>query len=214
MSSNYPRDQFDRVPEYNTRVGAHHAHGWAQSAAIMPTGGKLRWVVIVAVLTLIVGAFAFMVSPQRSGDAVAGGETNSTQSTESAQPTESAESAQPTEASESAQPTESETPSPSSTIDEADVLYGQQVGVYNAANIGGIAGAGQSALADAGFSSVVTNNWTRPAATSTVYYASEAYRATAEKVAEALQIDQVLQTANIPNRVTAVMGADDTLGVQ
>lgn len=48
---------------------------------------------------------------------------------------------------------------------------------------------------------------------SAVYYMSEAYRTTAEKAAEVLNIDEVLQTSNIPNRVTVVLGSDDTLGL-
>ena len=48
--TNYPRDEFDRVPEFNTRVGSHHAHGWAQSATSKSTEGKLLWVVLAAVV--------------------------------------------------------------------------------------------------------------------------------------------------------------------
>lgn len=202
--TNYPRDEFDRVPEFNTRVGSHHANGWAQSAASTRTGGKLRWVVIAAVLVVLVGAFAYFFGPGGLKPIV--GSVPNTTATGTAAPSEDA-TASPSE-------TESATPSASSTIDDDDVLFGQLIGVYNGASIAGIASAGQEALADAGFTNITASNWTRPAETSTVYYTSEAYRTTAEKAAEALNIDEVLQTQNIPNRVTVVMGADDTLEVR
>ncbi|PRB68567.1 LytR C-terminal domain-containing protein [Arthrobacter sp. MYb213] len=196
--TNYPRDEFDRVPEFSTRVGSHHAHGWAQSAAAKGKDSKLRWVVLSAIAVLLIGGVGFFYGPSVA-DRLSGSE--STQNTEA--------TGNETSQSPSAEPTESATPS--STIDDADVLYGQLIGVYNGANIAGTAGAGEELLTEADFTNIVTDNWTRDAETSTVYYMSEAYRTTAEKAAEVLGIDQVLQTQNIPNRVTVVLGADDTL---
>ena len=196
--TNYPRDEFDRVPEFSTRVGSHHAHGWAQSAAAKGKDSKLRWVVLSAIAVLLIGGVGFFYGPSVA-DRLSGSEP--TQNTEA--------TANETSPSPSAEPSESATPS--STIDDADVLYGQLIGVYNGANIAGAAGAGEEILAEAEFTNIVTDNWTRDAETSTVYYMSEAYRTTAEKAAEVLGIDEVLQTQNIPNRVTVVLGADDTL---
>ncbi|MFK0085295.1 LytR C-terminal domain-containing protein [Glutamicibacter sp. NPDC090743] len=198
--TNYPRDEFDRVPEFSTRVGSHHAHGWAQSAASKSTGGKLRWVVLTAVLVLVIGALSFIFGPQLKETLATstGSDTSQTQEV----------TAEP-----SVEPTPSESASPTSTIDDEDVLYGQLIGVYNAASVAGLANEGEDAMAEAGFTSIVADNWTRPAEVSTVYYMSESYRTTAEKAAEILNIDEVLQTSNIPNRVTVVMGSDDTLGL-
>lgn len=194
--TNYPRDEFDRVPEFNTRVGSHHAHGWAQSATSKSTGGKLLWVVLAAVIVLIVGVASFIFGPQLK-DGVAG--------------SSSSESSQPAQETESAQPSASESASPSSTIDDDEVLFDQRMGVYNGASLAGVAKAGKDAVTEVGFTNVVTDNWTKPAETSTVYYMSEADRTTAQKAAEALNIDEVLQTENIPNRVTVVLGSDDPL---
>ncbi|MCS3492238.1 MULTISPECIES: LytR C-terminal domain-containing protein [Micrococcaceae] len=198
--TNYPRDEFDRVPEFSTRVGSHHAHGWAQSAASKSTGGKLRWVVLTAVLVLVIGALSFIFGPQLKETLATstGSDTSQTQEV----------TAEP-----SVEPTPSESASPTSTIDDEDVLYGQLIGVYNAASVAGLANEGEDAMAEAGFTSIVADNWTRPAEVSTVYYMSESYRTTAEKAAEILNIDEVLQTSNIPNRVTVVLGSDDTLGL-
>lgn len=200
--TNYPRDEFDRVPEFNTRVGSHHAHGWAQSAASKSTGGKLLWVVLTAVIVLAIGVASFIFGPQLK-DSLAG--PSSDESLQSQGGGESADSSQEASPSESA--------SPSSTIDEADVLFGQKIGVYNGANVAGVAGAGQEAMAEAGFTNIVADNWSKPADVSAVYYMSEAYRTTAEKAAEVLNIDEVLQTSNIPDRVTVVLGTDDPLGL-
>ena len=198
--TNYPRDEFDRVPEFSTRVGSHHAHGWAQSAASKSTGGKLRWVVLTAVLVLVIGSLSFIFGPQLKETLATstGSDTSQTQEV----------TAEP-----SVEPTPSESASPTSTIDDEDVLYGQLIGVYNAASVAGLANEGEDAMAEAGFTSIVADNWTRPAEVSTVYYMSESYRTTAEKAAEILNIDEVLQTSNIPNRVTVVLGSDDTLGL-
>ncbi|ALG28112.1 hypothetical protein AOZ07_03275 [Glutamicibacter halophytocola] len=200
--TNYPRDEFDRVPEFNTRVGSHHAHGWAQSAASKSTGGKLLWVVLTAVIVLAIGVASFIFGPQLK-DSLAG--PSSDESLQSQGGGESADSSQEASPSESA--------SPSSTIDEADVLFGQKIGVYNGANVAGVAGAGEEAMAEAGFTNIVADNWSKPADVSAVYYMSEAYRTTAEKAAEVLNIDEVLQTNNIPDRVSVVLGTDDPLGL-
>ncbi|TAP26023.1 MULTISPECIES: LytR C-terminal domain-containing protein [Micrococcaceae] len=194
--TNYPRDEFDRVPEFNTRVGSHHAHGWAQSATSKSTGGKLLWVVLAAVIVLIIGAASFVFAPQLK-DSIAGAGGS--------------ESTSPTDENESQEPSASESASESSTIDDADVLFDQRIGVYNAASVAGVASAGKEAVTEAGFTNIVTDNWNKPAETSTVYYMSEAERITAEKAAEALNIDDVLQTENVPNRVTVVIGSDDPL---
>ncbi|WP_404289282.1 LytR C-terminal domain-containing protein [Glutamicibacter arilaitensis] len=199
--TNYPRDEFDRVPEFSTRVGSHHAHGWAQSAAAKGKDSKLRWVVLSAIAVLLIGGAGFFFGPGIA-DRLAGSEP-----TQTSTPAENESSPEQSE-----EPSESATPS--STIDDADVLYGQLIGVYNGASIAGAAGAGEELLGDADFTNIVTDNWTRDAETSTVYYMSEAYRTTAEKAAEVLNIDEVLQTQNIPNRVSVVLGADDTLNLK
>jgi len=202
--TNYPRDEFDRVPEFNTRVGSHHAHGWAQSAASKSTGGKLLWVVLTAVIVLVIGAASFIFGPQLK-DSIAGSSSSESSQSQDGDAGESADS------SEEASPSESS--SPSSTIDDAEVLFGQQIGVYNGASVAGVAGAGEEAMAEAGFTNIVADNWSKPADVSAVYYVSESYRTTAQKAAEVLNIDEVLQTSNIPNRVTVVLGTDDPLGL-
>lgn len=195
--TNYPRDEFDRVPEFNTRVGSHHANGWAQAATAGAKGGKFRWVAIAAIVVLIVGAISYFFFGSHGGNQLLG-------ATPSQSPSASASvdpSASPTPASAS--------PAPSSTIDDDEVLFGQVIGVYNGAGSAGIAGSGQRALAAENFTNTYTDAWVRSEQASAVYYTTEAYRTTAEKVAEVLNIDSVLQTQNIPNSVTVVIGTDN-----
>ncbi|GAA1412176.1 hypothetical protein AUR04nite_11210 [Glutamicibacter uratoxydans] len=221
--TNYPRDEFDRVPEFNTRVGSHHAHGWAQSAASKAPGGKLRWVVVAAVAVIIVGALAYFFGPAGGAPLVSGSTPSSTQSAQQTQESQQTQDAQQTDAAgetqsadptESESPSETESPSPSMSVDDADVLFGQLVGVYNGSTTLGAASQGQAALAEAGFTNIVTGDWTKSSQTTDIYYTTEAYRATAEKIALTLGVDKVYQTSNIPNRVTVVMGSDNVLSGQ
>lgn len=197
--TNYPRDEFDRVPEFNTRVGSHHANGWAQAATSDKKGGKFRWVAMAAVAVLLVGAVSyFFFGPNAQMRLLGSG------------PSESPSVSQTTESDDpSASPTAS--PTPSSTIDDAEVLFELLVGVYNGAEIVGIAGHAQEQLVDGGFENSYTDDWVRPEVDSAVYYTVESYRTTAEKIAEVLNIDEVYQTTNIPNRITVVLGSDNTV---
>ncbi|MHC6175542.1 LytR C-terminal domain-containing protein [Glutamicibacter endophyticus] len=194
--TNYPRDEFDRVPEFNTRVGSHHAHGWAQSAAAKSAGGSLRWVIIAAVSVLIIGAISFFVFNQQPASPTATEPTATTTASE--------------ETSSSPTPSETEEPSPSFSIDDSEVLYGQRVGIYNASGVRGSAGTAQEQLLEEGFTNLRTGDWSRLETESAVYYASNAYEMTAQKTAAALGIEAVLQTSNIPDRISIVIGSDVT----
>ncbi|WP_431711179.1 LytR C-terminal domain-containing protein [Glutamicibacter uratoxydans] len=197
--TNYPRDEFDRVPEFNTRVGSHHANGWAQAAASDGKGGKFRWVAMAAVLVLLVGAVSYFFFGPNGQMQLLGSSPS-----ESPSVSQNADDAQ-------SSPSPSASPTPSSTIDDSEVLFEQLVGVYNGAEIAGIAGFAQQALLEAGFEESYSDDWVRFEEESAVYYTVESYRTTAEKVAEVLNIDEVYQTTNIPNRLTVVLGADDPL---
>ena len=195
--TNYPRDEFDRVPEFNTRVGSHHANGWAQAAASEGKGGKFRWVAMAAVLVLLVGAVSYFFFGPNGQIQLLGSSPS--------------EAVAVSESAESASPTPTVSPTPSSTIDDAEVLFGQLVGVYNGAGIAGIASQTQEVLLENDFVNSYTDDWVRMEQESAVYFTAETYRTTAEKVAEVLNIDEVYQTSNIPNRITVVLGADDPL---
>jgi len=56
----YPRDQFDDVPEYRDRKGSHRA-------VAEPSGGSgpsgLTWISLAAALALVIGAFSYFILP-------------------------------------------------------------------------------------------------------------------------------------------------------
>src|SRR5690606_5010571 len=41
--TNYPRDEFDRVPEFSNRSGSHRENGWAAAASVGGARSGLRW---------------------------------------------------------------------------------------------------------------------------------------------------------------------------
>lgn len=64
--SEYPRDQFDDVPEYRDRTGSHRSGPTSDGSG--PSG--LTWISVAAALALIVGAFSYFVLPTlRAGGA-------------------------------------------------------------------------------------------------------------------------------------------------
>ncbi|HRO30516.1 LytR C-terminal domain-containing protein [Citricoccus sp.] len=56
----YPRDQFDDVPEYRNRKGGHRAVA-EPSGGTGPSG--LTWISLAAALALVIGAFSYFILP-------------------------------------------------------------------------------------------------------------------------------------------------------
>ncbi|WP_010524482.1 LytR C-terminal domain-containing protein [Nesterenkonia sp. F] len=66
MTQHHPQDQFDEVPPYEDgRIGKHRA---AAPAPERRGGGALRWVTLLAVFALLVGAFSYFVVPRLPED--------------------------------------------------------------------------------------------------------------------------------------------------
>ncbi len=137
----YPRDQFDDVPEYRGRQGSHRA-------VAEPSGGPgpsgLTWISLAAALALVVGAFSFFVlptlgpseatgpeaagasasapasgsatpkpsaSPEAGGPTATAGPTAARTESEPAKPTETAEPTKTLEPTKTPEPTETSEPS-------------------------------------------------------------------------------------------------------
>ncbi|MGL3807714.1 LytR C-terminal domain-containing protein [Paeniglutamicibacter sp. R2-26] len=214
--TNYPRDEFDRVPEFSNRSGAHRANGWAAAASGRGARPGLRWLMVFGVVALLVGVFSFTALPKLLNDggakppsnvAASGTASSATPSeskepeTESESPKESDKSSEPADASESeADPSESA----SSLAGDVDLTL--KVGVYNGAKKSGLANTVRTTLQNAGFTNVSAANWTKQVASSTVYYRNEASRATAEEAAKELGITSVVKTSNIPGNIAVVLG--------
>ena len=219
--TNYPRDEFDRVPEFSNRSGSHRANGWAAAAATSGVRPSLRWLMVFGVLALLVGVFSFTVLPKLMGNGnnpppVAGASSTPTEtSDDESKNNESDEqtSATPTdESDQSADPNETEDPLASESTDatdssdDSDADMTQAIGVFNGAQRSGIAGTVRTTLLNAGFTNVSASTWTKKVTYSTIYYADPSYKAVAEKVGEELGITSLIQTTNIPGKVAVVLG--------
>ncbi|PQZ88136.1 hypothetical protein CQ018_16960 [Arthrobacter sp. MYb227] len=219
--TNYPRDEFDRVPEFSNRSGSHRANGWAAAAATSGVRPSLRWLMVFGVLALLVGVFSFTVLPKLTGGGnnpppVAGASSAPSQSpsadTGGSEPTgegSATPSEDPTESagpSESDDPAASESPDASASTDASGVDYSQAIGVFNGAQRAGIAGTVRTTLLNAGFTNVAADTWTKKVTYSTIYYADPSYKAVAEKAGEELGITSLIQTNNIPGKVAVVLG--------
>lgn len=221
--TNYPRDEFDRVPEFSNRSGSHRENGWAAAASVGGTRSGLRWLMVFGAIALAVGLFSFMVLPQltgspadpatvaasSSGTQEATGPSGSESPSASDTPSETGQAPGESPSTDPADPTESSSSAESSESPLGeDVDMSMALGVYNGAQVGGLAGKARTALLDAGFVEVAASNWTKKVTYSTVYYRSETHRATAEAAAAELGITSVMQSANIPGNIAIVLGSN------
>ncbi|MFL4473659.1 LytR C-terminal domain-containing protein [Paeniglutamicibacter sp. MACA_103] len=218
--TNYPRDEFDRVPEFSNRSGSHRENGWAAAASVGGARSGLRWLMVFGAIALVVGLFSFMVLPKLTGTpsdpASVAASSSGTQ--EATAPSEASESPSKSEASEKPAESESAESADSSEAGSSteasetplaeDVDSSMAMGVYNGATVGGLAGKARTELQNAGFSNVVASNWTKKVTYSTVYFRSETHRPTAEAAAEELGITSVMQSANIPGNIAIVLGSN------
>lgn len=216
--TNYPRDEFDRVPEFSNRSGSHRENGWAAAASVGGARSGLRWLMVFGAIALVVGLFSFMVLPKLTGattdPAPVAASSSGTQDAAESSASTSADEASETpvegesadEASESTEASSSTEASESGLAEGADTSMA--MGVYNGAKVGGLAGKARTELQGAGFSNVAASNWTKKVNYSTVYYRAETHRATAEAAADALGITSVMQSANIPGNIAIVLGSN------
>ena len=220
--TNYPRDEFDRVPEFSNRSGSHRENGWAAAASVGGARSGLRWLMVFGAIALVVGLFSFMVLPKLTGAttdpapvaASSSGAQETAASSESSEspsesPTEASETPAESESAETAESTEASSSTEASESGPAeDVDTSMPLGVYNGAKVGGLAGKARTDLQNAGFSNVAASNWTKKVTYSTVYYRSETQRATAEAAAGELGITSIMQSANIPGNIAIVLGSN------
>ncbi|MFF5794410.1 LytR C-terminal domain-containing protein [Paeniglutamicibacter sp. NPDC012692] len=214
--TNYPRDEFDRVPEFSNRSGSHRANGWAAAASVGGARPGLRWLVVFGAVALLVGVFSFTALPKLLNDgggkppanvAASSSESSADKSASKGSAKESESSKASDKSSKSAEPSESDavpSGSESGLGDAADLSM--KVGVYNGAKKVGLAGTVRTTLLNAGFTNVSAANWSKQVTYSTVYYRDEASRATAEQAAKELGITSIVKTSNIPGSIAVVLG--------
>ncbi|WP_026174585.1 LytR C-terminal domain-containing protein [Acaricomes phytoseiuli] len=203
--SNYPRDEFDNIPESSSRQGAH------RTAMAQPRGGLIPTIGF-AVIALLVGAGLFFLVPRLTD-----GETLAVSSASSAAPTASTASPSRTAATASPKPTSASTASPkpsespvppAPTTPPAPVVdRSQPVAVYNASGVSGLAAGVAGQLRSQGWTVPTTGNWRgSPQNASVVLYQSEQLKANADEIAASLRISSVVLSPQVASPVLVVLG--------
>lgn len=210
--SEYPRDEFDKVPESAARQGVHRE----RLASSRSSGLALK--IFVGLLVLAVGLVAYFLLPRLGiGDAAepASATTAAPEPDEASTEASEAPSAS-AEASESATPnaTVSESPSASpeptedGTEPAADVDRTQPVNVLNATTVSGLANTAAGRLQVDGWTVAEIGNWAgEPLPGSIVFFNGEEQRANAEALAALLGIPTVQGGSALSPNVTVVVGA-------
>lgn len=224
----YPRDEFDQVPESAARQGVH------RERIVPPRSSGLALKVVAGILVLAVGLAAYFLFPRlglgqasevtpegtssapmpsitAEGAAAEPGKDPSA----SAEPTESlSPGATPTPGEESTSAEEStageelssEEPSPEATEAAAVIDRAQPVAVLNATAVSGLASTAAGRLQADGWTVTQIGNWSgQQLQGSIVLYNGEEQRPTAEALAGALGIGVVQGNAGFGN-ITVVVG--------
>jgi hypothetical protein len=187
----YPPDEFDAPPDPDAPRGVHRA----------PRSAWSRWwpflAVIVVVPLVAWGAVTVLAQGGHLPDLGASGSQTQDAGTG---PTDAA-----TPPPTSAAPT---TPAAAPTTPAAkQAVLTTPVSVLNGSKINGLAGQVGSKLTGAGFTAVTTGNSTAttPAA-STVFYGSDALKATAELVGQTIHVSNVVMSpTDAPNGIVVVL---------
>lgn len=186
------RDAFDDVPEDGARQGTHRS----ADAAPLRMPRELLAMMLVGGLGLALGAAAFVLSSMGvlggvdSPEAGAGSAATEEPDASTAAPEEPAETAAPTSAPEGA----------------------EQVGVFNASLVDGVAGAASNELIAEDWEIIATGNWGATVERSVVYYAEDGVTGDTEEqaglIAEALGIETVQADDAIAYPLVVVLGSD------
>ncbi|MER2134760.1 MAG: LytR C-terminal domain-containing protein [Arthrobacter sp.] len=195
--SQYPRDEFDKVPETSTRQGVH------RERLIPARSSGVGLIITVGVLALLVGLAAYFVLPRLG---IGDDSTASPAASESSTPTPEAEAEQSPSPSASPTPTPVATPTPEPAPEAVEADRTQPVVVLNASGVSGL-GAGISARIGAdGWTTAQVANWGgAPLQTSVIFYNGEAQRAIAEELSALLGIPTITQSPEFA-QVTVVAG--------
>ncbi len=212
--SQYPRDEFDKVPETAARQGVHRER-------LVPTHSNgLALKILVGVLVLAVGLTAYFVFP-RLGIGQGGTASSATSAPAPEPSTSESASAAPTE-EPSSSPTPSPTPSPSTeppsdeptsaeptptASEPAAADRTQPVAVLNGTTVSGLASTAAGRLQVDGWNVTQIGNWPgEPLQGSIVLYNGEEQRASAEALAQVLGIPTVQGGAGFSPALTVVVG--------
>ncbi|MHA7274586.1 LytR C-terminal domain-containing protein [Arthrobacter sp. TMT4-20] len=213
--SQYPRDEFDKIPESASRQGVH------RERLVPPRSSGLALKILVGVLALAVGLAAYFILPR-----LGIGQTESSASqTTTAPVSETTSNASPAPADDdasepeptpsnpaiqaptgapTAEPTEDE-PTPSK--EPAAIDRAQAVNVYNSTGIGGLASSAAGRVTAGGWTVGQIADWGgAPPQTSVIFYNNASQLAAAQEVAGILGIPTLVETTEVSSSITVVVG--------
>ncbi|MHA7142586.1 LytR C-terminal domain-containing protein [Arthrobacter sp. CAL618] len=213
--SQYPRDEFDKIPESASRQGVH------RERLVPPRSSGLALKILVGVLALAVGLAAYFILPR-----LGIGQTESSASqTTTAPVAETTSNASPAPADDDAsepeptpsnpatqaptgaptdEPTEAE-PTPSE--EPAAIDRAQAVNVYNSTGIGGLASSAAGRVTAGGWTVGQIADWGgAPPQTSVIFYNNASQLAAAQEVAGILGIPTLVETTEVSSSITVVVG--------
>ena len=197
--TNYPRDEFDRVPENSARHGVHRASLEVASRSLMP-------LMIFGVAALCIGLLAFLIVPKINGHTTAvkppASQSSSAPATPSGQ--HPATSAAPSVAPSTVPPvqTPSATPTPGSVVDMST-----PVAIFNATGIGGLAAQYTTTVTANGWTVSQAANWAgAPQASSSIVYSGPAQKANAEALGKLLNFTTLVDSPELGVPLAVVLG--------
>lgn len=214
--TDYPRDEFDSVPESSDRQGVHRER-------LIPAGSSgLALKLTVGLLALLIGLAAYFILPRLGLMAGDGGpapvvSATASTATPAAGGTPDASAETSPDATAGATDDATDDPTADATADSTPTAGGdddapdqsQTVNVLNGTGAPGLASVAAGRLAAAGWTSPVPGNWAgAPVDASVVFYNGDAQRDDAEAVAAELGITDLVESADISPDLSVVLGPE------
>jgi cytoskeletal protein RodZ len=192
-SYKYPDDEFDKAK--NLPMGVHRPPRTVKSF-LLPI-----IISIIAGAAIAVAIFAFVYQGTLFGGPNVSGDNKDDSSTVSYS-TESPSASASSSATSTPSPSATPTPTPTSTPSLAS-----SVSVENASGVTGAAAGAKTALDNAGYTDVTANNFTgaTPPAENTIYYKTDADKATATAVATLLGYKDIVILPDLTTSISVVL---------
>lgn len=206
--SQYPRDEFDKIPESASRQGVH------RERLVPPGSSGLALKMLVGVLALAVGLAAFFILPRLgfgSGAEPTAGETTATATPTgdaSSGPTDDTDPSEPVPSGPvSDEPAGEETADATPTADPDGIDRSDPVNVYNATGIAGQATLAADRVTADGWAVGQIADWGgAPLQNSVIFYNDASQLETAQELGAVLGIPTLIETTEVSPDVTVVVG--------
>lgn len=201
--SNYPRDEFDEIPENSSRHGVHRSSLEAKGNSLFP-------LMTFGVVALCIGLLAFLILPKlgfngATDDAGTTSAASTTHATTTAKATSTPKATPTATAATTTTPpvqTPTATPTPESVVNRAT-----PVAIFNAAGTVGLA-AKYAGIAQAdGWTISQSANWGgAPQPSSVIFYEGVVQKANAEALGKLMGIARLVDTNELQIPLAVVLG--------